>query len=189
MGQSRNNTTTKSCHPDIHCLTKDQRTGTAQEGPPTIRLFSVSKVFPWRATWVPLTFCRPEYQYSCGRESKIWEVAPSALVATSTERIKQLSRHKSAPLQYIQQKPQFILSCGRSSPLWRPSRAALLCPERPRTVSLANPKPLHCDYNPPKSVGPTFYSLASFFSQIYLHFSGIHCCIWCCQKVQSIWLH
>jgi len=44
--------------------------------------------------------CSPEFEYSCGRESGIWEVNPTALKAGCSERVKYLARHKSAPPTY-----------------------------------------------------------------------------------------
>ena len=50
----------------------------------------------------------PEFQYSCGRESGIWQVGSAATRAACSERINFLSRHKSAPPQYVPARFVFI---------------------------------------------------------------------------------
>ena len=46
----------------------------------------------------------PEFQYSCGRTSQIWQVSPNAMRARTTDRISQLARHKTAPAGYLEHR-------------------------------------------------------------------------------------
>lgn len=96
-----------------------------------------------------IIFHRPEFQYSCGRESQIWKVTKAAAIAYPTERTIQLAKHKTNPPGF---QPFFMLNCGRSSPIWRPSTAAMSAKLRPRTAQLAMPKPFHQNYLPPRQV-------------------------------------
>lgn len=96
-----------------------------------------------------IIFNRPEFQYSCGRESQIWKVTKAAAIAYPTERTIQLAKHKTNPPGF---QPFFMLNCGRSSPIWRPSTAAMSAKLRPRTAQLAMPKPFHQNYLPPRQV-------------------------------------
>ena len=94
----------------------------------------------------------PEFQYSCGRTSQIWRVSSNAMRATASQRVTHLSRHKTAPPDYLEHRPQFAYSCGRSSQIWTTSKAAMSCRPRPHTASLARPKQTHPDYHPSRQV-------------------------------------
>lgn len=48
--------------------------------------------------------CSPEFQYSCGRTSQIWQVSPNAMRARTADRISQLARHKTAPAGYLEHR-------------------------------------------------------------------------------------
>ncbi len=94
----------------------------------------------------------PEFQYSCGRNSQIWRVSLNAMRATSSQRVAHLSRHKTAPPDYLEHRPQFTHSCGRSSQIWATSKAAVSCRPRPHTAGLSRPKQTHTDYQPSRQV-------------------------------------
>ena len=47
---------------------------------------------------------RPEFQYSCGRTSQIWQVSPNAMRARTTDRVSRLARHKTAPAGYLEHR-------------------------------------------------------------------------------------
>lgn len=72
--------------------------------------------------------------------------------ATSSQRVAQLSRHKTAPPDYLKHRPQFAYSCGRSSQIWTTSKAAMSCRPRPHTAGLARSKQTHMDYHPSRQV-------------------------------------
>ena len=97
----------------------------------------------------------PEFQYSCGRHSQIWRVSPLAMKTRASQRIEHLSRHKTAPPDYLEHRAQFEYSCGRSSEIWTTSKAAMSCRPRPHTASLARPKQTHQDYRPSRQVTVT----------------------------------
>ncbi len=97
-------------------------------------------------------YYRPEFQYSCGRQSSLWLVPPTAKTTICTSRINNLARPKTVSENYINNHCQFIVSCGRESPIWRPSRSAMSCPSRGRTELLAKPKSTHSMYLPSRQV-------------------------------------
>ena len=84
--------------------------------------------------------------------SQIWKVSPNAMRATASQRVTLLSRHKTAPPDYLEHRLQFEYSCGRSSQIWTTSKAAMSCRPRPHTANLARPKQTHQDYRPNKQV-------------------------------------
>ena len=94
----------------------------------------------------------PEFRYSCGRTSQLWQVSPVAMRTRASDRIRRLSRHKTAPAGYLEHRSQFAYSCGRCSPIWQLSLAAMDCGERPHTTRLAQPKQTHLDYLPSRQV-------------------------------------
>nr|XP_009861409.1 testicular haploid expressed gene protein-like isoform X1 [Ciona intestinalis] len=95
---------------------------------------------------------RPEFVYSCGRNSQIWEVNKSAMKATASDRSATLAQPKQAPPQYQEHRHNHQYSCGRVSPIWKVDQAALRCPSRPRTAQLAKPKQPHLLYVPNSEV-------------------------------------
>ena len=111
--------------------------------PPSLHTHTHTHLYP---------HCSPEFQYSCGRNSQIWKVSPLAMKAVATQQVQQLSRHKTAPGDYLEHRPQFAYSCGRSSQIWTTSKAAMSCRPRPRTATLSRSKQTHSDYRPSRQV-------------------------------------
>ena len=123
-----------------------------------LRITSCTFCVPWshcsciHSLTITYTYCSPEFQYSCGRTSQIWRVSPLAMKATASQRIGQLSHHKTAPPDYLDHRSQFEYSCGRSSQIWTTSKPAMSCRPRPHTASLSRPKQTHLDYRPSRQV-------------------------------------
>ncbi|CAH1259320.1 THEGL [Branchiostoma lanceolatum] len=96
--------------------------------------------------------CRPEFSYSCGRASLIWEVSPLAMTAESTERVRVLAHPKKPPPEYQKDRPENEFSCGRVSPIWTVADGAKRCPSRDRSDQLARAKTPHQHYTGNKEV-------------------------------------
>ena len=47
---------------------------------------------------------RPEFEYSCGRNSQIWLVRDGAKRAVSSHRVSSLARHKTVPHGYLEHR-------------------------------------------------------------------------------------
>ncbi|XP_064382009.1 sperm microtubule associated protein 2-like [Halichondria panicea] len=97
----------------------------------------------------------PEFYYSCGRTSQIWQLNSSAMTASPSDRISYLARHKTAPAGHIEHRPQFVYGCGRTSSIWQSQPRARSWSNpvvRPRTAELARPKQTHSDYRPNRQV-------------------------------------
>ncbi len=112
----------------------------------------------------------PEFYYSCGRNSQIWQLNSSAMTAFPSDRISYLARHKTAPASHIEQRPQFMYSCGRTSSIWheQPRARSWSSPVvRPRTAALARPKQTHSGYRPNRQVSSDEgISLFYYFYQV-----------------------
>ncbi|XP_065648861.1 sperm microtubule associated protein 2-like isoform X2 [Hydra vulgaris] len=100
----------------------------------------------------PEKCCRDYFAYSCGRSSVIWQVQPSAMKANASKRIEELSRPKSVPSGYEEDRLSYVLGCGRSSPIWTVNKSALGSNAPERVNELARPKSLHRSYKPSREV-------------------------------------
>ncbi|XP_039262969.2 sperm microtubule associated protein 2-like isoform X1 [Styela clava] len=121
---------------------------------PTQRLMELTK--PKRNFQLnTLKVNRPEFVYSCGRNSQIWEVGRSALESRASERVLQLALPKNPPKEYKEDRLQHQYSCGRVSPIWNVPIRAQTCKERPRTAELAKSKRPHPEYVPNSEVMTT----------------------------------
>merc|ERR1712050_2426 len=96
---------------------------------------------------------RTQYVYSCGRSSVICGVSPHAMGANCSERVETLARHKTAPLEYKEDRAQwstiekhYLYSCGRVSPIWPVKNQGNLTEASDRVHSLAEWKKPHRDY-------------------------------------------
>ncbi|CAH1783291.1 unnamed protein product [Owenia fusiformis] len=97
---------------------------------------------------------RPEFVYSCGRSSEIWDVSPLAKKAECSDRVGFLANPKQAPAAYKEKegRPSYLYSSGRVSPLWKVHPAAKSCGERERTMGLARPKMPHQSFTGAKPI-------------------------------------
>lgn len=149
----------------------------------------------WQKLFTYTCSYRPEFQYSCGRTSQIWEVSPVAMRATPSEHISRLARHKTAPAGYLEHRPQFEYSCGRSSQIWQTSRTAMTCPPRPHTARLARPKQTHVDYRPSRQVNIHFLACNRLFILMLLFFKfsmlhkGTNYCQSSCKELYTFRSH
>ncbi|XP_076813069.1 sperm microtubule associated protein 2-like isoform X1 [Clavelina lepadiformis] len=91
---------------------------------------------------------RPEFVYSCGRNSQIWEVSKKEMDAVTSDRVLELSQPKQPSPDYREHRQSHQYSCGRVSPIWKVKKRALSCPNRARTAQLARPKEPHPQYEP-----------------------------------------
>ncbi|XP_043914839.1 testicular haploid expressed gene protein-like isoform X2 [Protopterus annectens] len=86
---------------------------------------------------------RSIFWYSCGRESRIWELPPPALTMLPSDRIL----HLAEPKKY---RPQTYLhdssDCYPESPIWKIKPAALQCKASAHVIHLSHPKALHLDF-------------------------------------------
>lgn len=89
---------------------------------------------------------RPQYFYSAGRSSVIWDVSDPAKQAEASDRLSELAQHKTGHPEFTNDRSQYVYSCGRESPIWTLSTATQNCGERPRTTTLANYRDYHPNY-------------------------------------------
>ena len=153
MGQSTAYMASVICSSQTYSLAKTNKTGKAKGQLYTNQFTHVSN-FNASITLPYNVYCPAsrEFQYSCGRESSIWQVTSAAKAGCAGIRTTNLAQPKLAPEGYTQQHYSSAMSCGRVSPIWRPSKSALSCSSRPRTEQLARPKSTHSFYQPPKEV-------------------------------------
>ncbi|XP_064631746.1 sperm microtubule associated protein 2-like [Lineus longissimus] len=111
-----------------------------------VELASPKKVFQ---TGVRVS--RPEYVYSCGRSSVLYDVSPLAMRGSASERVAALASPKQPPKEYRDDRPQHVFSCGRSSPIWGVKEYSGYEPT-PRLEQLSTSKPPHSDFVPNRMV-------------------------------------
>lgn len=123
-----------------------------------------------------LSLCRPEYQYSCGRCSSIWQTSSPAMRCPERPRTASLARPKQTHLLYHPSRQvQTIVShaaksCSPSEhteqlareklrregpfrePQWAVSQAALGGVASEKVAELARPKKLAEGYQPSRDV-------------------------------------
>lgn len=95
---------------------------------------------------------KPQWEYSCGRQSPIIKPSPAAREAGNSDRISQLAQPKNLPGAYTENRAMYEFSCGRSSPIQKPTKAAKVAPGRDRTHGLAHPKKVHNAYEASREV-------------------------------------
>lgn len=90
---------------------------------------------------------KPQWEYSCGRQSPIIKPTAAARASEHSNRIAELSRPKHPPGEYTENRAMFEFSCGRSSPIQEPTTAAKSAQvTKERTLQLAQPKKEHGSY-------------------------------------------
>lgn len=114
MGEPGANVASKSC--SSHC-NSNHTADTAvpvQTGPSKTRHADVSSSNheSYLASRVFLCHCSPEYQFSCGRMSTIWDVSEAALGALCSERVSFLARHKTTVPGYLRHRSSTPFSIG-----------------------------------------------------------------------------
>jgi len=95
---------------------------------------------------------KPQWEYSCGRQSPIIKPSPAARVTEANDRLATLATPKYLPSVYSENRAMYEFSCGRSSPIQEPSPAAKVAGTGAHTESLAQPKKVHQNYAPSNEV-------------------------------------
>lgn len=163
VGQPGAHVPHQSCYPHSCTYWEDFFTGQAKEASIKTRHLHVSCTITRTPTqphahayiYTHTHTCSPEFYYSCGRTSQIWQLNSSAMTASPSDRISYLARHKTAPAGHIEHRPQFVYGCGRTSSIWQSQPRARSWSNpvvRPRTAELARPKQTHSDYRPNRQV-------------------------------------